>query len=305
MELYSSIQKRFNLVDMGDHLRGPCPIHGGNNPTSFVIYNNGYWQCYSRGCHEKFGCHVSVLNKLLDTNFEFKTDNTYNRLKLEQSCEPPVFEEVTKIETRIPSQYFISRGYSDWVLRKFKVGDIKNRAAAAVPIYNSDILVGYSNRTHHEKCLGCGKHHITGMRCSKVKTYSKWTHTKGLKTGQLLYNLAGAAEYIKQCSTAVVVESMGNVWRLEETGIKNTVAIMGTKLSAWQAIQLRTFCSNIVLALDNDPAGCAATEKIAKQLQDWFVVDTIGPVPHIDWGDISVIRIREIFNKKGLQRCIF
>lgn len=38
---------------------GPCPVHGGSKPDGFAIYREGeslpgYWQCWTRGCHEAF-----------------------------------------------------------------------------------------------------------------------------------------------------------------------------------------------------------------------------------------------------------
>lgn len=38
---------------MGADYRCACPLHGGNNPTGFAIYNEGgkqHWKCYTRDC---------------------------------------------------------------------------------------------------------------------------------------------------------------------------------------------------------------------------------------------------------------
>ena len=39
--------------------RGPCPVHGGDNSTAILLYNEGdicpgYWKCYTKGCHKHF-----------------------------------------------------------------------------------------------------------------------------------------------------------------------------------------------------------------------------------------------------------
>lgn len=35
----------------GDRLVGPCPIHGGDNPTAFVVtLSKGLWHCFT-GCN--------------------------------------------------------------------------------------------------------------------------------------------------------------------------------------------------------------------------------------------------------------
>ena len=64
--------------------------------------------------------------------------------------------------------------------------------------------------------------------------HSKWRHNKDFKTQEHLYNMWFAKEFIQSTRTAIIVESPGNVWRLEEAGIHNSVAIFGTNLSIKQ-----------------------------------------------------------------------
>ena len=34
----------------GNEWRGACPIHRGNNPTGFVVYDDQHWRCFSSDC---------------------------------------------------------------------------------------------------------------------------------------------------------------------------------------------------------------------------------------------------------------
>lgn len=57
-----------------------------------------------------------------------------------------------------------------------------------------------------------------------------------------------------------------DVLKLNETGILNAIATMGTALSREHILQLKKLASNITLMYDGDRAGIEATLKIGKQL---------------------------------------
>jgi DNA primase len=67
-----------------------------------------------------------------------------------------------------------------------------------------------------------------------------------------------------------LVEGPGDVWRLEEAGIQNSVAMFGVNLTDEQAILLE--CSGamtVVLAEDNDAAGEIAINELKDQLRGY------------------------------------
>ena len=47
-----------------------------------------------------------------------------------------------------------------------------------------------------------------------------------------------AKEFIKESGIVILVESPGNVWRLEEAGVHNSVAIFGSSLADRQKMIL-------------------------------------------------------------------
>jgi DNA primase len=62
----------------------------------------------------------------------------------------------------------------------------------------------------------------------------------------------------------ILVESPGNVWRLEEAGIHNSVAIFGSSLSDRQKMILDTSgAMTIITIMDNDDAGQKASQLIS------------------------------------------
>ena len=183
----------------------------------------------------------------------------------------------------MPASYYIDRGYSQEVLDKYDVGfcDKPNKEMfnrAVVPIYNNDYqhMIGCTGRSTFEKCDKCKGFHDTFTSCPSSEDlwkYPKWKHSANFKSQNCLYNFWFAKEHIMKSSVALIVESPGNVWRLEENGIHNSVAIFGSSLSDRQKINLDSSgAMTIVILTDNDEAGHKAAEQIKSKCQNTYRV---------------------------------
>lgn len=204
----------------------------------------------------------------------------------------------------IPAQYYIDRGFSSNILDKYDVGLCKNPEKemynrVVVPIYdqNHEYMIGCSGRTIFNKCDLCSYYHDHKQSCVDHKygwKYSKWKHNKDFKAKDCLYNLWYAKEHILKTGIAVIVESPGNVWRLEEAGIHNAIAIFGTSLSDRQKMILD--CSgamSLLLLLDNDEAGQTGTKQIYDKCYRTYNIKTIN-IPKNDVGEMSIAEIHQI-----------
>jgi DNA primase len=77
--------------------------------------------------------------------------------------------------------------------------------------------------------------------------------------GRLLYGLDRASRAIRAASQAVLVEGYLDVMAAHQAGFENVISPMGTALTESQLRLLKRFTKRIVLALDPDSAGNAAT----------------------------------------------
>lgn len=209
--------------------------------------------------------------------------------------------EMVRKSLVIPAQYFINRGFSIDTLDKYDIGlctkvgkEMFNRAVA--PIYDNDYnyLVGCTGRSIFEKCCECKSYHNPSDKCpsddNKWK-YSKWKHNHDFKSQNYLYNFWFAKKYILDSSIAIIVESPGNVWTLEENGIHNSVAMFGSSLSDRQKIILDSSgAMNIVILTDNDDAGKKAAEQIKNKCQNTYRIF----MPTISKPDIAEMTREEI-----------
>ena len=95
---------------------------------------------------------------------------------------------------------------------------------------------------------------------------------------QVLYGLNRAAGSIRKLEQAVVVEGYTDVIRAHAAGFENVVASLGTALTEGQIQLLKRYAKVIILALDADAAGQAATLRgleVAREASGGDVV----PVP--------------------------
>lgn len=205
----------------------------------------------------------------------------------------------------VPSQYFINRGFTQDILSKYYVGDCyeigkEMYSRAVVPIFddNGEYIIGCTGRSLFERCASCKAYHDTSFSCpSEAESwkYCKWKHSSGFKSGDTVYNMWNAKKYIKSINnTVILVESPGNVWRLEEAGIHNAIAIFGTTFTDRQKMMVD--CSgamHIITIMDNDEAGYQAREKIYTKCKKTYNVTHID-IPANDIASMSVEDIKKL-----------
>ena len=212
------------------------------------------------------------INKTQQSKHKFNTAMRSIHKK-KTSDKPIVTRDVVRSSLSIPAEYYINRDYKKETMDKYDVGlcsnpqrEMYNRVV--VPIYdmNYETMVGCTGRSIFEKCDKCGGYHEGS--CPPVEQlykYSKWKHNSGFKTQEYLYNFWFAKEHIKKNMSAILVESPGNVWKLEENGIHNSVGVFGTNLSNQQKLLLDSSgAMSIFTIMDNDEAGQKAADNISK-----------------------------------------
>lgn len=299
-----------------------CPIHGGDNISALNLYHQGdnyrgNWKCRTHQCEEIFKSSIIgfVRGCLSRNKYEWakngddvvsfkdalafckqfakngagykkitrkekeKIDfvNTVNYIKPKQNDNPKAVSRKNVIKSlSIPSEYFLSRDFTKEVLIKYDVGDCfaegkEMCSRAVVPIYDMS----------HSYMVGCSGRTINNSK-------PKWKHSSGFKADENLYNYWYSKEHIKNTGTAIIVESPGNVWRLEEAGIHNSVAIFGSSLGDKQKMLLDiSGAMTIITIMDNDDAGKKASEQIKMKCQRTYNVKNIEITNYADLAEMS------------------
>ena len=226
----------------------------------------------------------------------YLTDNPSNT-----ALGPKPSREQIRKSLLIPASYYIDRNYSSEILDKYDIGlctkpekEMYNRVVA--PIYDNDYqyMVGCSGRSIFEKCIKCSSYHDQQQECPSENNrwlYPKWKHSANFKSQNCLYNFWFAKHFIQQSSVAIIVEGPGNVWRLEENGIHNSVAMFGSSLSDRQKIILDSSgAMTLIILTDQDEAGRKAAEQIKNKCKNTYRIF----VPNISKPDVGEMTYTEI-----------
>jgi DNA primase len=135
----------------------------------------------------------------------------------------------------------------------------------------------------------CGR--TTGNQEPK---YRNSTNDLLFQRNGVVFGLDQAAEAIRQEGTALLVEGPLDAIQLHQAGFTNAVACLGTSVSALQLQLLqRQGMKLLLVALDGDRAGQAATEKLLEQLQPQLVTGGLSA---------SVVQLPEGQDADGLLR---
>jgi len=283
------------IKELYDEIRCPCPLHGGDNPTSFSWKKStGVWSCFSRHCggptikHDIYGFlqlklritfHESVayLEKYLGVSEKnrpgskcaYKAANIltqdsklrkYEMHKTEILKYLPYFhkEAFNKIV-----EYLLSRNYRYKEVELFNFYPAKDSFGflrLGIPAYDDmGELVGVSCRLM-DTILEYPQKVVTSA--GKEYPVPKYRMSQFNK-GAILYNLSNAkAESFKK--GLVIVEGQFDVARLYTYGIKNAVGCMGSILTNNQVALLYKYCYNIIFLIEE---GAAALEGVMKSIK--------------------------------------
>ncbi len=209
--------------------------------------------------------------------------------------------QIAKLLT-VPSTYFLARGFTKEVLERYCIGDCTStgkemNGRAVVPIFDNEtgkVMIGCTGRSLFEICPICKSYHNPTHQCPNEDyawLYSKWKHNKGFKAEQYLYNFHSAQKFIKESRVIVLIESSSNVWRLEEAGIRNSVATFGAHLTQQQKkIIDMSGAMTIVSLYDPDHAGQMALEELMKMCGKTYSIVS----PKFGSEDIASLSISKI-----------
>jgi len=300
---------------------GPCPVHHGDNNKAWNFYPDntkgprGIWMCYTNRCHNQYGkSFIGLLRGLLSNKFcknvsfneavewlqafiqhKIKYDkllidnkdnqqfiNLYSNLNNSDNNKHHYSNDKQKYlrsniikHLSIPAQYYINRKYKPYILQKYDVGLYTPQSRVIVPIYDDtrQFAVGFTKRAIYDN------------------QKPKWLHSKGLKIDSLLYNSWFAQKYIKKTHSAIIVEGPGDVWRLEEAGIHNSLAVFTNRISNMQICKLLSMgVTDIIILMDNDEAGKKGKQEAKQKLSPFMRLHFV----EIDKKDVGEMNVEEI-----------
>jgi DNA primase len=282
-----------------DSLNGPCPIHGGSNPTQFrVSVSKNLWNCFSECKHggnvldfitkmEDVSIHAAALKAIewfkldpqemsADTNQEAEekgeTPKTGAAPRPRPAAKPaPVTENAApnpplkfrldKLEREHP--YLTQeRGLSLETIIDFGAGFCSKGMMAdriAIPIHNAK----------GEVVAYAGR-----FPGEPGEDTPKYKLPQGFRKSLELFNLDRAGKE-PAGQPLIIVEGFFGCMKFHQFGFRKVVALMGSTMSAAQEELIKQHTdrhSQVIVMLDEDEAGRAGREDIAVRLAKFVFV---------------------------------
>lgn len=250
------------LAPQGGQLRGPCPLHGGSNPTAFVLDPERGFYCHACGQGGGIGTFLRLMGDIDRHGPTRRTPrgvtagparpalDDLRHLADDRSRMLAALPEVDPVVPRDPAHpYFSARGISPATIKSVGggvydgVGPFHRRAV--FPVWTPDgRLVGHIGRA-----IDAGVE--PRYRCQR-----------GFRKAVLLYNematkATGPFDAMKSTTfydKVIVVEGIFDVLAVLEAGFPNVVALIGCMASPFQLAALSRY-ERVISLLDGDVAG--------------------------------------------------
>ena len=296
--LVDVVNAAVRLQQSGRYLKGLCPFHEEKTPSFFVFPERGTWRCFGCGRggdvisfvmeREKASFVEAVESLAREAGIALSQQEERKRSR--QQILAQINLEAAQLYHRVLNEspeaarardYLAERGIEQETIARFMLGYAPNRFDT---VRKHLVQLGFSpedltavgllqegNRGPYDRFRGRIMFPIRDARgrfCGfGARTLSDEIQPKYLNTPQtpifdksgLLYGLDLAQQSIRERKQCIIVEGYTDVMMAHQHGETNVVASMGTALTEKHVKSVKSLTTSLVLALDPDAAGSAAT----------------------------------------------
>ncbi len=292
-----------DLKKSGNSYKGLCPFHNEKTPSFTVDDRKQLFHCF--GCGEggdvvSFIMHKEGLsyidsmkylakkagiklddtksskeNKILNRYYDINKDIMmyfYKNLLTDKACQ--IYLKNRGFRSNIVNTFMLGFAKNSWddllnyVKNKdYLLDDIENLGLIKKS-QNGKYYDKYRNRlifpiiNHYGKVIGFGGRSIDS-------TMPKYLNSPESQVFKKRYNLYGLNIFKKQSNKDIIlVEGYMDVIGLNNQGIYQAVASLGTSLTSDQAKLLKRYAKNVYICYDEDNAGIKATDRAIEILLD-------------------------------------
>jgi DNA primase len=281
-----------------DSLNGPCPIHGGSNPTQFrVSISKNVWNCFSECKHggnvldfisemEEVSIHAAALKAIEWFNLDPETMSAESSQEAEKSGDAPKASNTSRPRpvAKLAPAPVVENGAPNKPLQ-FRLDKLERehpylaeRGLSLETIV--DFGMGFCSKGMMADRIAIPIHNAKGEVVAYAGRFPgeppegtpKYKLPQGFRKSLELFNLDRAG---KESGPLIIVEGFFGCMKLHQLGCRKVVALMGSTMSAAQEALIKQHTdrnSQVVVMLDEDEAGRAGREDIAVRLAKFVFV---------------------------------
>lgn len=308
-----------NLKRRGRNMVGLCPFHGEKTPSFNVYTENGSFYCFGCGVGGDvitFIMKIENLDYVDAVKFlaqragleipENTYDDSLSKLRkrvFEANREAARFyyDTLNSPIGRMGLDYFHSRGLTDRTIRHFGLGfsddkhtslcrHLKSKGFSENEIVAANLAFAskrgkgiydrFSNRVMFPIIDLRGNVIAFGGRIltDEKPKYLNTSDTPVFKKSANLFSLNNAKNSGRR--TLILCEGYMDVIAVNQAGITNAVATLGTALTSEQAVLMKRYADEVVICYDSDEAGQKATARAIPILRNAGLLVRVLTVPN-------------------------
>ncbi len=300
LSIIDVINRRVPLVKKGQNYWGCCPFHNEKTPSFSVNEDKGFYHCFGCGEHGDIISFVmksenlefkEAIKELADmaglkmpefrqkTQQQIEAEETYVKIT-EKAAE--IYQNLLYGESgRVALDYIKNRGFSDEMIKKYRIGYAPRGNVIASHFSNIKIdkliatgLVRVGDRgpydffrdklmfpifNAHGQIVAFSGRSLDGSEPKYINT----TDTELFHKRQTIFGFNFARESIHRNNRSIIVEGQIDAIQMQNHGFPETVAPLGTALTEDHIAILCKSNRNIVFCFDGDNAGQKAAIRAA------------------------------------------
>ncbi len=308
-----------NLKQRGRNMVGLCPFHGEKTPSFNIYTENGSFYCFGCGVGGDVITFIMKIEnldyieavKLLAQRAGLEVpSNTYDdsmsklrKRVYEANREAARFfyQALTSPVGKVGLDYFHSRALSDRTIRHFGLGfaddnytslcrHLKEKGFSESEIVSANLAFRskngkgiydrFSNRVMFPIIDLRGNVIAFGGRImtDEKPKYLNTSDTPVFKKSENLFSLNNAKN--SDSRTLILCEGYMDVIAVNQAGVQNAVATLGTALTNEQALLMKRYADEVVICYDSDEAGQKATARAIPILRNAGLLVRVLNIPN-------------------------
>ncbi len=289
LDIVDVISEYINLERVGRYYRALCPFHTETRPSFYVSPDLQRYKCFGCGASgdvikfvqemenisfyealEKLAKKVGIdVSKYRSESSDYSRYTSYMKALMEE-----YMKEFWSSDDAI--RYMKDRGFGEKEMKEFGLGyspvgsDVPERVARKLGLNPVDVANFGSAFLSGDKL----KDIFEGRVIFPIKNesgdvvafggrligdgnpkYINSRDTRYFSKSRILFLLDKAKKVIKSVDVAIIVEGYMDAYAMHRSNLRNSVAVLGTALTAQHASRLSGLTKNAVLAFDSDSAG--------------------------------------------------
>ena len=294
-DIVEIIKERVKLSKNGTNYKGLCPFHNEKTPSFNVSSTKQFYHCFGCGAsgdaikflteHDHL-TFIEALSKLAQlANLELpdstkKNDTSYNLFISNKKASD--FYNKTLLSNSVALDYLSNRGINEDMIDAFQIGLANDSWDDLTKIFTKDkildnaleagLLINSNNKIYDRfrnriifpirnttgNIIGFGGRIFNKQDGAK---YLNSPETKLFHKSYELYGLYESKKYINQEDRVLIVEGYTDVIGLHDSGVRNSVATLGTAFTKFHFKKIIRYTNNIIFCFDGDVAGQSAAWK--------------------------------------------